>query len=253
MIEVKCLGCGQKLKVQDALAGKKARCPTCGDPVAIPSAGARTPSAVPAPALIPAPPPPAVRIPAPPPPAKPTAPDNPFGFTRPATTAEAPVGSFAGLARADTGEGMGERSGRKRRGRSSAARWATRLALAGALAGGLTIAIVRPTDAAMIRAIHEPLVRTFPTVSADAVRGVLVGTLSGLLLGCVALAVAGRSDEGAVGVFVLMIGGAVYGWFREASAQEMSWAFLLAGAACGVLVGAALGALLGAILAAIRG
>src|SRR5262249_1045079 len=38
MIQTECRGCGQKLKLADDMAGKRARCPSCGDPVKIPGA-----------------------------------------------------------------------------------------------------------------------------------------------------------------------------------------------------------------------
>src|SRR5712672_1743515 len=37
MLLVTCPGCGKKLQVKDELAGKKAKCPTCGSPFAIPT------------------------------------------------------------------------------------------------------------------------------------------------------------------------------------------------------------------------
>ena len=38
MIECKCK-CGKRLKVRDELAGKRVRCPGCGQPVAVPANG----------------------------------------------------------------------------------------------------------------------------------------------------------------------------------------------------------------------
>src|SRR5262249_57111993 len=61
MIQTECKGCGQKLKVPDDMAGKRARCPSCGDPVKVPGASAaasspeRSPPATPPPRPRPAP------------------------------------------------------------------------------------------------------------------------------------------------------------------------------------------------------
>lgn len=45
-IPVKC-GCGKSLSAPDSLAGKRAKCPACGAPVAIPAAGAPAPAMAP--------------------------------------------------------------------------------------------------------------------------------------------------------------------------------------------------------------
>jgi hypothetical protein len=251
MIQATCLGCGQKLKVKDQLAGKKIKCPGCGDPMRIPVAAETVQDIppLPLPAPPPSPPPPTRRepraaVPVAAPPAPPPVAQQGFDFGQLPAEKAAEPGAFGGLA-----EAMDAPPTRRRRRSSPVKNWATHGALAGALTGVLLVIFLPPPEAAIIEALHKGM----PKLEPDRIRGAVVGLVGGLLVGMAVLGVVGRSIESFGAVLVLLIAGAVYGGYRQADALEMAWPLLLAGTLGGVLVGALLGLLVGGIIAAARG
>src|SRR6266851_5147344 len=95
MIQTECKGCGQKLKLADDMAGKRARCPSCGDPVKVPGAAAAVSSPERPRPTTPPPERPRRKTPSPRRPTpveQPAAPasDNPFDFMNLAATPPAP-------------------------------------------------------------------------------------------------------------------------------------------------------------------
>jgi hypothetical protein len=244
MIQATCLGCGQKLKVKDHLAGKKIKCPGCGDPLRVPLAGDTLQDV---PSLSPPPPPPPptrgeprVAIPV----AAPPAPEQGFDFGQLPVGQAGDPAAFGGLE-----EAMNAPPTPRRRRSSPLKTWATHGALVGALAGVLLMIFLPPPEAAIIEALHKGL----PKLDPDRIRGAVVGLVGGLLVGMAVLAVVGWSIESFCAVVVLLIGGAVYGGYRQADPLETVWPLLLAGTALGVLVGALLGLMVGGIIAAARG
>jgi len=259
MIQTECKGCGQKLKVPDDMAGKRARCPSCGDPVKVPGASAaasspeRPPPATPPPGPRPAPP--APRRPTPAPVAQPAPPasSNPFEFVNPSTPpavpptrTPAPVAQLA--PQADVSLVFPEPETTTARPSARVPSLPRRLASYGAVLGavlGVTLfLLIGPSDEKIGEAIGR---MARGKITADHVRGALVGLISGVLVGSAVIAVVGRSLHSVVVGCLLVIAGTVFGTIRQAADGQLP-PFLLAGAAvCGVVVGAALGGLIGAI------
>jgi hypothetical protein len=248
MIQATCLGCGQKLKVKDQLAGKKVKCPGCGDPMRIPTAAETVedvglPLPPPPPQARPSPPV-AKPAPPPPPPPAPAVPQPAFDFGQPTPAAAADPAVFGGLA-----ESTGTPLAPRRRRTSPVKSWATHGALVGALAGALLVVLLPPPEAVLVEALHKGL----PKLEPDRIRGALVGLAGAFLVGMLIVAVVGKSIESFCAVVVLMLGGAIYGGYRRADPLEMGWSIVTAGTAAGILAGAMLGLVVGAIIAAARG
>ncbi len=242
MIQTLCRGCGQQFTVKDDLAGKRVRCPGCGDPVPVPLPGeapARPPVPVPPPHPAPMPPPRATPVPAPRPPPRPAA----VALEQPAAP-PSPTAAFADL---DTGGG--ERTPRKRS-KSPAQRGAGCVGFVGAVVGVVLMALLGPSAAEVLDAINQAT-HSAKGLNPEVLPGVIVGFAGGLLAGCLLMAVAGRTLEAVSASLVLMLAGAVYGGFRHTNAGEVALVLLLAGALAGILAGAAAGALVGVIIGAI--
>jgi len=261
MIQTECKGCGQKLKLADDMAGKRARCPSCGDPVKVPVASPsgsspEPPRAAPPPERPrPMPPPPRRPSPvasaAPPPPAS----ANPFDFLAPAPPGPAPPPSRspapvaqlvppadAELAFSASAPALGGATAR--RGRPLTRQLASYGALVCAAASVALLMLLGPSDDKIEDALGR-LARGKITV--DHVRGGLVGLIGGLLVGSAIVAVVGRSLSSVmVGCLVVLVG-VVFGVIRQASAGEVPVFLLLAAAFGGVILGAVLGGLLGAV------
>jgi hypothetical protein len=263
MIQTECKGCGQKLKLPDDMAGKRAHCPSCGDPVKVPGASAAALSAERPQAGTPPPGPPQPKMPVPrrpAPVAQAAAPSStsPFDFTNPAPRisppanrpAPAPVAQLAPPANvelvfAEPAAGSPVATFLPRRRRSLARPLASYGAMIGAALGVTLFVLLGPSE----ETISEGLGRVARgKLTIDHVRGALVGLIGGLLIGSALVAVVGRSLPSVAVGCLLMIAGAAFGAFRQSGAGELSPMLLLAAAYAGLIVGAALGALLGAVV-----
>jgi hypothetical protein len=262
MIQTECKGCGQKLKVPEDMAGKKARCPSCGDPVKIPggSAPASSPERPPAKTPPPSRPPSAIPI------GRPVAPppmpaDNPFDFTAPAAAAtprdaiplavspppaiEPPADEKADIAEAksDTPPHSASRL-------SMARLLATSAAILGAITGAGLLAHIEPSEDMVMEFIGR---HARGSLTAEHLTGALIGLIAGLLLGWAVIGLVGRSRTSAVGAVLLTVSGVAYGATRKAAEGELSWFLVLSGAFLGAALAAGVGALLGAVFDLMRG
>ena len=277
MIQTECKGCGQKLKLADDMAGKRARCPSCGDPVKVPGASSavsspeRPASSTPPPERPrPAPPPPERRRPKTPSPrrpipdAQPAVPlsDNPFDFMHPApqpATAStppprpsraAPVAQLvppasAGLVFAEPGPTPAAPGSAYRRSRSFARPFASYGALVAAVLAATLFFLFAPSQDAITQGLAR-LARGKLTV--EHIRGAVVGLIGGLLIGSAVVAIVGRSLQSIAVGCLLIIAGAVLGAIRQSGEGELPIVVLLAAAYAGMIAGAALGGMIGAIL-----
>jgi hypothetical protein len=277
MIQTECKGCGQKLKLVDDMAGKRARCPSCGDPVKVPGASPavsspeRPASNMPPPERPrPTTPPPEKRrfkTPSPRrpvPDAQPAAPppDNPFDFmnpapysptastppprpSQPAPVAQVAPAANAGLVFAQPIASPIPRASAYRPPRSFARPFASYGALLGAALAATTLFLLAPSEDAITEGLAR-LARGKLTV--EHIRGAVVGLIGGLLIGSAVVAIVGRSLQSITVGCLLLIAGAVLGAIRQSSEGELTIMLLLAAAYTGVIAGAALGGLIGAMV-----
>ena len=263
MIQTECKGCGQKLKLPDDMAGKRARCPSCGDPVKVPVVSASGSSPEPPRPATPLPERPQPKTPAPHRPAPIAQPGasssvNPFDFTNPTARTPpasrpqmpAPIAQNAPVANVEL-EFAGPTAGSSpapswpRRPRSLARPLASYGALIGAALGVTLFVLLGPSEETITEGLGR-LARGKLTI--DHVRGALVGLIGGLLIGSALVAIVGRSLPSVAIGCLMVIAGAVFGTVRQSAAGELPPMLLLVAAYGGLIVGAALGALLGAVV-----
>jgi hypothetical protein len=242
MIKFHCPGCGQKLAVKDTQAGKRTKCPSCGDPVIIPQMSVETATA-PAPQPVFAP----VNAPsaAAPAPARAPAAPNPFGFESVPVVAATAVETVPAV-NLDVDLTHGSIPAPRRKKRSLAKTWAVWCAILGALGAAALVLALQMTDLKLLEALD----RMFPKADPGTIPGAIAGTIGGLAIAGWLLLLAGRSLATAFGTLLLVAGGGVYGAIKKG---EISLAMPILGAVAGILAGALLGALIGAIISANRG
>jgi hypothetical protein len=276
MIQTECKGCGQKLKLADDMAGKRARCPSCGDPVKVPGASPavsspdRPVSSTPPPERPrPTTPPPERRRPKTPSPrrpipeAQPAPPSaNPFDFANPVPPPPAPTPppprpitsapvaklappSDARLVFAEPSASPVPFSSPYSRPRSFTRPFATYGAFIGAAVAATAFFFLAPAEDTLTEGLAR-LVRGKLTV--EHIRGAVVGLIGGLMIGSAVVAFVGRSLQSVAVGCVLIIAGLVLGAIRQSGEGELPIMLLLAAAYAGVILGAALGATVGAML-----
>jgi hypothetical protein len=262
MIQTECKGCGQKIKVPEDMAGKRARCPSCGDPVKIPLGSAPASSPEPPRAKTP---PPIRRPPSATPIGKPVAPppmpaDNPFDFTAPAAVpprealptpptplpaVEPPPAKVAAAipeAQLDFSPPVIVQFSLSRS-------LATYAGMLGAVAGAGLVTLVGPSEDALTEVLSRG---ARGNLTAEHLRGALIGFVAGLLFGCALMGLVGRYRTSVSAAMLLTVGGTAYGAIRQAAEGELSWFLVLGGAFLGGLLAAGLGALAGALVDLLR-
>ena len=242
MILVQCAGCGQRLKVQDSHAGRRVKCPSCGDPVLVPAA---RPGSAGMPPYAPAP-------------GRPHVPPQPRASAPVANPYLHPHGSEAAFAGMETGRDSPGPTRYRRRSPVRAS--AVHGAILGAITGGVLVALLKPSEAKLLEAIGK----AFKEASPETIRGALLGAVCGLAVGGMVVTFAGRSLETILGVLLLAAGGGVYGAFRKAElvmnvgdvpglGTPGGWeTMMILGPLAGIPAGLMVGALVGALIAALR-
>jgi hypothetical protein len=263
MIQTECKGCGQKIKVADDMAGRRTRCPSCGDPVKIPLGNA--PASSPEPPRAKTPPPtrrPSSAIPMGKPVAPPPMPAaNPFDFntpavlpareqpkapqTQPPAVDSQPATVAAAVPEANAGSlQVGGPSFSLPRTLASYA------ALAGAIAGACIMIQIGPSEDAVTELLGR-VARGDMTV--ERLKGALIGLIAGLLIGCAVSGLVGRTRTTALGAVLLAAAGGVYGGIRTGAEGELSWFLIVSGSFLGAALAAVVGALVGTLLDLLRG
>jgi hypothetical protein len=147
---------------------------------------------------------------------------------------------------------------RRRRG-SPVRAWTVHGAIIGALAGGLTMALLKVSDQKLVELILQPFPENERFKMLGTVMGAILGAMVGLAAAGMLVVLVGRSLESLFGALLIGIGGGVIGALRGGTytgpgdQTEVGWAILLLGTIGGTLAGMMLGLLIGAIISAARG